>query len=274
MEASRTTAEEKLAKEENLNIVVAIKQVPDSAARVVVENGHASWGDAPLILNPWDEYAVEAALVQAEATGAEVTAITIGSESAKDALKTTLAMGVNNAVLISDPALSNVDSQAIARILAAAIEKIGDVGLVFMGRQAIDYDSAVTATQTARVLGWPSLTQVAVIQETNANIVRVERVLDEGRQLIESKLPAVISVSKDIGEPRYPSFMGIRKAARANIPEWSLADLGISAPVSVTRWLEILNPPPRQVTTEIISGGSPEEIAEILVDKILAEKVL
>ena len=274
MEAGRTTAEEKLAKEENLNIVVAIKQVPDSAARVVVENGHVSWGDAPLILNPWDEYAVEAALVQAEATGAEVTAITIGSESAKDALKTTLAMGVNNAVLISDLALSNVDSQAIARVLAAAIEKIGDVGLVFMGRQAIDYDSGITATQTARVLGWPSLTQVAIIQETNANMVRVERGLDEGRQLIESKLPAVISVSKDIGEPRYPSFMGIRKAARANIPMWSLADLGISAPVSVTRWLEILNPPPRQVTTEIISGGSPEEIAEILVDKILAEKVL
>lgn len=257
-----------------MNIIVAIKQVPDSAARVAVENGRVRWGDAPLIINPWDEYAIEAALVQAEATGAEVTAITIGSESAKEALKTALAMGVNNAVLISDPALSNVDSQAIAHVLAAAVRKTGDVGLVFMGRQAIDNDSGVTATQTARVLGWPSLTQVANVQEVSNGIIQVERVLDEGRQLVESKLPAVLSVSKDIGEPRYPSFMGIRKAARANIPTWDLAELGIPAPTSVTRWPEMITPPQRQVTTEMISGNSPEQIADILVDKILAEKVL
>jgi len=261
-------------KEDALKIVVAIKQVPDSAARVVVEDGQVNWGDASLVMNPWDEYAVETALVQGEAYGAEVTAITIGGESAKDVLKTALAMGVNNAILISDPALMNADSQAFSHVLATAIRNIGDVDLVFFGRQAIDSDSGVAATQTARILGWPSLNLVAKITEINTGNIRLERILDEGRQIVESKLPAVVSVSKDIGEPRYPSFMGIRKAARANIPTLSLVDLGITAPVTVTRWTATLNPPQRQVATEIINGGSPQEIAEILVDKILAEKVL
>jgi electron transfer flavoprotein beta subunit len=92
--------------------------------------------------------------------------------------------------------------------------------------------------------------------------------------VIESQLPAAVSVSKDIGEPRYPSFMGIRKAARATIPTWNLNDLGIAAPAMVVEWPEVMNPPMRQVSTEMISGGSPQEIAEILADKILAEKVL
>ena len=87
-------------------------------------------------------------------------------------------------------------------------------------------------------------------------------------------MPVVLSVSKDIGEPRYPSFMGIRKASRATIPEWTLADLGIDAPTSVVHWPEIENPPVREITTEIVAGESPEEIAEALVEKILAEKVL
>lgn len=257
-----------------MKIVVAIKQVPDSAAKVVVENGQVSWGDAPLVLNPWDEYAVESALQQAETLDADVVAISVGGESAKEALKTVLAMGAKEAILVSDPALTNPDSQATAQVLGAAIKKIGDVGLAFFGRQAIDGDMGVTAAQTARVLGWPALTLVAAVQSVSHDTIRVERVFEEGRQILESKLPAVVSVSKDIGEPRYPSFMGIRKASRAIIPTWTLDDLGIPAPKSVVEWPEIMNPPARQVTTEMITGGSPQEIAETLADKILAEKVL
>jgi electron transfer flavoprotein beta subunit len=257
-----------------LKIVVAIKQVPDSAAKIVVENGRVTWGDAPLVLNPWDEYAVESALQQAETLDADVVAVSVGDESAKEALKTVLAMGAKEAVLVSDLALSTPDSQATAQVLGAAIKKIGDVGLAFFGRQAIDGDMGVTAAQTARVLGWPALTLVAAVQSVSDNSIRVERVFEEGRQILESKLPAVVSVSKDIGEPRYPSFMGIRKASRAIIPTWTLDDLGIPAPKSVVEWPEVMNPPARQVTTEMITGGSPQEIAEALADKILAEKVL
>jgi electron transfer flavoprotein beta subunit len=257
-----------------LKIVVAIKQVPDSAAKVVVENGQVTWGDAPLVLNPWDEYAVESALQQAETLDADVVAISVGSDSAKEALKTVLAMGAKEAILVSDPALANPDSQAVAQVLGAAIKKIGEVDLAFFGRQAIDGDMGVTAAQTARVLGWPALTLVAAIQSVSHDRIRVERVFEEGRQILESKLPAVVSVSKDIGEPRYPSFMGIRKASRAIIPTWTLVDLAMTAPQSVVQWPEVMNPPARQVATEIITGGSPQEIAETLADKILAEKVL
>ncbi len=134
----------------------------------------------------------------------------------------------------------------------------------------------VTAAQTARVLGWPVLTLVSVIHRWTraAGKSALSAPLEEGRQVVEAKLPAVVSVVKDIGEPRYPSFMGIRKASRADIPTWSLADLGHRSAGSVVHWPEVMNPPARQVVTEIITGGSPQEIAEKLADKILAEKVL
>jgi electron transfer flavoprotein beta subunit len=259
-----------------LKIVVCVKQVPDSAAKVVVEAGQVTWGDAPLVLNPWDEYAVEAALLQKEAYGGQVTTISVGGESAKEALKTTLAMGCEQAILVSDPAMDGADSQAVARVLAAAIQKVGDVELAFFGRQAIDGDMGVTGAQTARALGWPMLAAVSVIQgvDVGAGTIRVERTIEEGRQIVEGKLPAAISVSKDIGEPRYPSFMGIRKASRATIPTWSLSDLGIGTPAFVVRWPETTNPPVREVKTEIIAGDSPHEIAEKLAEKILEEKVL
>lgn len=259
-----------------MKIVVCVKQVPDSAAKVVVEDGKVTWGDAPLVINPWDEFAVEAALVQKETHGGEVTVVSVGDENSKEALKHALAMGCGEAILISDPALVGADSQAVARTLAAAIKKIGDVDLVFFGRQAIDGDMGVTAAQTARALGIPALTLVSVIASLDpANkTIRVERSTEEGRQVVEASLPAVISVVKDIGEPRYPSFMGIRKASRAAIPTWSLADLGIGATASVVRWPNLMNAPVREVATEIISGDSPQEIAEKLADKILAEKVL
>lgn len=259
-----------------MKIVVCVKLVPDSAARLVAENGQASWGDSPLVINPWDEYAVEAALQQAEANNGDVTAITIGGENAKEALKHALAMGCNEAILISDPALAQADSQAIARVLAAAIQKVGEVDIAFLGRQAIDSDTGLTAAQTARVLGWPALTLVSVIDSVDmaGRTIKVARAIEEGRQVVSSKLPAVLSIIKDFGEPRYPSFMGIRKASRATIPVWTLADLGLSAVQPLVSWPEFNNPPQREVKTEIITGDTPQSIAEQLADKILAEKIL
>ena len=256
-----------------MKIVACIKQVPDSAAKVVAENGQVSWGDAPLVINPWDEFAVEAALQQKEAHGGEVIAVSMGGENAKEALKHALAMGCDSAILASDPALEGLDTQSTARVLAAAIQKVGDVDAAFFGRQAIDGDAGITPAQTARVLGWPMLSLAAVVTVEGGK-AKVERSIEEGRQTVSADLPAVFSVVKDFGEPRYPSFMGIRKASKAEIPVWSLADLGIEAPASVIEWPELMNPPSREVTCEIIEGGSPEEIAETLADKIIGEKVL
>jgi electron transfer flavoprotein beta subunit len=256
-----------------LKIVACIKQVPDSAAKVVVENGSVSWGDAPLVINPWDEFSVEAALQLKEKHGGTVTVISVGGENDKEAIKHALAMGADDAILITDPALTGLDTQSIAQVLASAIQKIGGVDVAFFGRQAIDNDSGLTPSQTARLLNWPALTLAAVITLDGTRI-KVERSIEEGRQAVSANLPVVISLVKDYGEPRYPSFMGIRKAARAEVPVWSLSTLGISAPTSVISWPEITNPPSREVVCEIISGSSADEIASTLAGKILAEKVL
>jgi electron transfer flavoprotein beta subunit len=185
-------------------------------------------------------------------------------------------MGCSEAILISDDTLTQMDSQVTSRVLAAAIKKIGEVDLAFLGRQAIDTDTGLTAAQTARLLGWPALTLVAVISgvDPSARTIRVERSAEEGRLTASSRLPAVLSIVKDFCEPRYPSFMGIRKASRAVIPVWTLADLGLGTLKANITWLELINPPQRQITTEMITGASPQEIAENLADKIMAEKIL
>jgi len=256
-----------------LKIIACIKQVPDSEAKVKADNGAVSWGDAPLVINPFDEYAVEGALQQKEATSGSVTALCIGPESAKEALKHALAMGADEAVLVSDPALTEgLDTVGAARVLAAAIQKIG-ADMVVFGRQTLDTGSGLTPAQTARVLGWPMLGLAGQIK-VDAGSVQVERVTEEGRQTVKANLPAVISVVQSIGEPRYPSFMGIRKASKATIPVWALSDLGMSAPAPTVTRSELLNPPAREMAIEIVTGDSPEAIAETLVEKILAEKVL
>lgn len=262
-----------------MKIIACIKQVPDSEAKVkAVPTGddkgwQITWGEAPLVINPFDEYAVEGALQQKEATNGTVTALCIGPESAKEVLKHALAMGVDDAILVSDPALNNIDTVGAARVLAAAINKIGGVDMVVFGRQTLDSGSGLTPAQTARVLGWSMLGLAGQIK-VDAGNVTVERVIEEGRQSVKAKLPAVISVVQSIGEPRYPSFMGIRKASKAEIPVWSLSDLGISAPDAIITRSELVNPPARDTSVEIITGESPAEIAEKLADKILAEKVL
>ena len=256
-----------------MKIVVCVKQTPDSEAKLTAQNGQPSWGDAPLVINPFDEYAVEGALQQKEAVDASVIALCIGPDSARDALKHALAMGADEAILVSDPALEELDSAGAARVLAAAIQKIGDADLVFFGRQTIDNGTGLVPAQVARVLGWPLLSLVGQMTVSGSEI-KVERTIEEGKQTARAKFPAVLSIMQGVGEPRYPSFMGIRKAGKAVIPTWTLADLGISAPAQAVRRVELLNPPVRDSKCEIISGESPAAIAEALVEKILAEKVL
>lgn len=256
-----------------MKIVVCIKQVPDSEAKISLQSGRADWGDSPLVINPFDEYAVEAALQQKESLGAEVIALCIGPDSARDALKRALAMGVDGAVLVSDPALEDCDSQIAARVLAGAVQQIGAVDMLIFGRQSIDSSTGLTTAQTARALGWPMLALAGSIKVDGSNI-RVERVLEEGKQTLSASLPAVISVVQSIGEPRYPSFMGIRKASKAVIPVWTLADVGMTAPAVAVRRVELLSPAVRSSACEMIGAGTLEEAAGILADKILAEKVL
>lgn len=259
-----------------MKIIVCVKQVPDTAATMTVEDGVISWGDAPLIINPWDEYAVEAALNLTADQGGEVTTLCLGKEGETEAIKHALAMGADTAVMVSDPDLKGADNVAVSRVLAAAIEKIGGADLALFGQQSVDSDTGLLPSQVARRLGWPSLTLVSSFEsiDPGEGKIQVLRTMEEGGQVVDSTLPAVISVSKDYGEPRYPSFMGIRKASKAEFPIWSLADLGLEAPSSSVSWQEVKEPAQKEIVTEIIAGDSPEEKAKVLVEKLIAEKVL
>ena len=150
---------------------------------------------------------------------------------------------------------------------------LGGVDLACFGRQAIDDDSGTTAAQAARLLGWPALTLASVIKVDGSSL-RVERAIEEGRQVVTAKMPAVVSLVRDIGEPRYPSFMGIRRASKAEIPTWSLSQIGIPAPMPVVEYLSLVDAPVREVVCEMVTGANPKEIAEHLADKILGEKLL
>ncbi len=258
-----------------MNIVVGVKVVPDTAAQVRVENGKVTWGDAPLVLNPWDEFAVEAALQAKEKFGGQVTVISMGDEHALEALRRALAMGCQQAYRIYEDALAQADALATADVLAAAIRKL-EADLVLFGRQAIDGDTAMTPAAVAQRLGWPFVGLVTAFQgyDEGSRTLEVTRDLDGIKQNLRVPLPAVFTIAKEFAEPRYPSFMGIRKASRAQIPVWSLADLGLEAPAVKVAWPEVLQPPKREVQCQFITGDSPQEIAKKLVDKLIEEKVL
>ncbi len=260
-----------------MNIVVCVKQTADTAAAVTVENGKVSWGDVPMILNPWDEYAVEEALRIKEAHGGKVTALSLGPENATDALKQALAMGCDEGILVSDPAFAGADSLVVSKIIAAAIVKIGGVDLVCFGRGSVDSDTGVTGSQVARRMGWPVLNLVSEITDLDPDgkTISVERMLDECRQRVRACMPVVLSVVKEINEPRYPSFMGIRKASKAEIPLWSKDDLGLEeVPQSAVSWPEIFAPPKVETEVEIIEGDTPEQKAVKLADRLLEEKAI
>ena len=259
-----------------MHAVTFTRSTPDTAARVTVgTDGAVTWGDAAMVVNPWDEYALEEAILQSENTGGTTTVIAIGPAMHDEALKHSLAMGINAAIRIEDAALNPDDSLAYATAAAGAVQKLGDVDLVILGRESIDVGTDQHNYQMARKLGWPMLSYVSrvVAVDYDAKTIKVECLLEQGKQVVTSTLPAVLSVMKDINEPRYPSFIGIRRASKAQIPVWSLADLGVTLPESQTQVLNFSNPPVRDIQVEMLDG-SPEEQAAKLVDRLLEEKVL
>ena len=265
-----------------MKVVVCTKQTPSTTAIFSVEDGNVSWedmGGKPNVVNPWDEYAIEEAIRLKENHGATAAiALTLGAESSKDVLKTSLAMGCTEAILVSDEAFAGSDSLGTARILAAAVHKIGDVQIAIFGKRAIDGDTGQTIVQMARKLGWTPLTFVSAIKEVADGKITVERLVDEGRETVTAVLPVAIGTVKEINEPRYPSFMGIRKANRASIPTWTADDLEIEgaygAAASKVDWSHVYALPAREGEVEIIDGDSVEERVATLVDRLFEEKVI
>lgn len=259
-----------------MHIVVFTRSTPDTAAKVDVGgDGSVTWGDAATVVNPWDEYALEEAILRAKETKGKATVIAIGPDMHADALKHSLAMGMSEAIRIEDPALDPNDGLTYATASAAAINKLGDVDVVIAGKESVDVGTDQHIYMTARKLGWTMLSNVSKILEIDADAktIKVEKTIETGKQVLTSKLPAVVSVLKDINEPRYPSFIGIRKAGKATIPVWSLSDLGADAPTTKVRVEQIKPLPERTIVNEIIEGEPAEQAAK-LVEKLLEEKVL
>ncbi len=259
-----------------MRIVTFTRSTPDTAAKVEVgADGAVSWGGAATVVNPWDEYSLEEAILQAGKAGGKSAVIAVGPAMHDDALKHALAMGLDEAYRVEDAALDPADSASYAAVAAAAVTKLGDAKLVIFGKESVDVGTDSHIVQTARKLGWTMLSYVSKVLSVDyaAGTIKVERLVEGGKQVVSASLPVVMSVMKDINEPRYPSFMGIRKAAKASIPTWSLADLGLSGLTAKTRVVAYKNLPARSVEVEMLTG-EPEEVAAKLVDKLLAEKVL
>ena len=265
-----------------MHIVVCTKHTPDSEAKMSVsESGNISWGTSPLIINPWDEYAVEEALQLRDKHGGTVTALSMGPDEALEALKHAVAMGCDEAMRVWDEACASSDTLATSYVLAQAIQKMGDVDLILFGKSAIDAQTWQVGPAVAQRLGIPALMYVIKIAELDPDgkSITVERLLEEGRQVMMAPLPAVVGTTKGSNEPRYTSFMGLRTAATMDYPIWTLADLGaeaakVGAAGSSVRWSEVSMPPTREGEAEIIAGETAEESARLLVEKLLAEKAI
>lgn len=258
-----------------MHIVVVTKATPDTGAKISVEGGQVAWKEA-MVINPWDEYSVTKAVMLKEEFKAQVTIMTVGPEENDDALKQGLAIGCDQAIRIWDDALAGNDSLQYARALAAAIQKLGDVTLVIFGKEFADSGTNQHIYQVARKLGFTVLGAVSNLVEIDfaGGTLKAERSLEQGKQTVTSKLPAVIGVLKDIAEPRYPSFIGIRKAAKAKIPVWDAAEIGLEIAPAKATVFSYAEPPKREGEVEMIEGGSAREIAEKLADKLLEDKVL
>jgi electron transfer flavoprotein beta subunit len=258
-----------------MNIVVCIKQVPE-VQLVKVADGKLQLPAGPGMVNPFDAYALEEALRLRESHQAGVSALTVGSAGAQAVLREAAALGVDKLYHALDPAFENSDAMALARILAAAIQRIAGADLVIMGKQAVDDDSSIVGPATAGFLNWPQVLFVKKIESVSATGLVCHRLTDDGYDVVECPLPAVLSVVKEINEPRLPSLKGKMQARKAEIITWSAADLGIAASQvgasSATRVASFQPPAPRP-PAEMLKG-TPEEIASKLFDKLRAAQVI
>jgi len=210
-----------------MKIVACIKQTFDSEASISLnENGGIDDQTVIQIVNPYDEYAVEEAIRLKEKYGGEVTVVTVGKEDTRKALHQCLAMGADHALLVNDPQLEDADSHTYAVVLSAVLCAM-DYDLILCGREAIDTSASQVPSRLAECLDLPQINMVSHLEIVERN-VKVTRDIEGGSEIVESVLPAVISVQKGINEVRYPSLRLIMRAKKMTIKTFSLTDLGLT----------------------------------------------
>ena len=213
-----------------MNIVVCVKQIPDPAMPGQLDPGSKTLKrEGKLIMDESDSFGVEMGLQLAEkAGGGEVTVVSMVPAAGVQGIRSALAMGAAKAVLVSDDALTGTDALGTAKILAAAVKRIGDVDLVLTATESTDGYTGTVPAQLGELLGWPSLTFARAIDIADGK-VKIERQTEKGYNEVEASLPAVVSVTAGVVEPRYPSFKGIMAAKNKPVDEVSVADLGLDA---------------------------------------------
>jgi len=266
-----------------MNIIVCCKQVIDPEAPPASFKVDASSktvvppAGVPPVISPFDENAVEAALKIKDAQGGKVTAVSMGANLLRDVVKKPLSMGADELILLEDDAFVDGDGYSTAYALAMAIKKIGEYDLILCGRQAADWDSGQTGSGIAEILGIPSVTLAKKIEASNGK-AKVERVTADGYEVVEVSTPALITVSNELGEPRYPTIKGIMAAKRKEPVVWKPADIDadaskLGAAGRRTKLVGLFQPV-REGEVEMIEGETPEEAGANLALKLREIKVL
>ncbi len=250
-----------------LTIVVCVKQVVDPEAPLslfaIAPDGRnlVPPPGTPPVLSTFDENALEAALRIKDTVGARVVVLSLGNKLARPVLKKTLAAGADELILLEDGQFGELDSNGTALALAKAIEKIGDVDLVFCGRQAADTDAGQVGIGIACILDMPAITLAQKIEVTGCTL-RVERFLSDGYEIVEADLPAVVTASNEIGELRFPPVKAVIAAQKMQPLVWSADDLGLDLSDSARTSLVEYFVPDRYVDCHMIEGATPEEMAD------------
>jgi len=266
-----------------VDMIVCCKQVIDPEAppatfkvdtatnKVVPPQG------VPPVISPFDEQAVEAALKIKDAKGGKITAISLGVNLQRDVVKKPLSMGADELILLEDPAFTEGDSWSTAYALAMAIQKVGKFDIIFCGRQASDWDSGQVGSAIAEILGLPSVTVAKKVEAADGK-VKVERVTADGYEVVEVTLPALITVSNELGAARYPTIKGIMAAKRKEPTVWKPADIGVD-PATIgaagrrTKLVKLFQPV-REGKCEVLTADTPEEAAVKLAQRLREVKAL
>jgi electron transfer flavoprotein beta subunit len=262
-----------------MRIIVTIKQVPDTTnVKIDSRTGTLIREGVPSIINPEDKNALEAALELRERYGGEVIAISMGPPQAEEAMREALAMGADQAVLLSDRALAGADTWATAYTLGTAIKKIGDYDLILAGRQAIDGDTAQVGPQLAEFLDLPQVTYVRELDVIDGQKVVAKRTLEDGFEEIEAPLPALLTITKEANKPRYPHAAAIMNAYRVQtVTTWNAEALAadphsIGLDGSPTQVKRSFSPEPRGAG-EVLTGP-PSEQVKSLVGRLRAKNIV
>ncbi len=260
-----------------MNIIVCIKQVPDTAEiKINPETNTLMREGVPSIINPFDLNAIEAAIQIKEEIGGKVTALTMGPPQAETALREAVSMGVDEVVLLSDRAFAGSDTWATSYTLARAIKKLG-ADIIFCGKQAIDGDTAQVGPETAEFLDVPHISYIRKIEEVSDSSIRVQRMMDEGYDVVESSIPVLLTVVKELNQPRMPSLRGKMAAKKAEIKKMGMTDIdadenSLGLKGSPTQVKNIFAP---QIKSERrMIDGTPEEQVDNLVNELRGIKCL